>query len=169
MCLLSRAALHLLPIAIAGLAGCDTIADGTPVPWAPLDVEMKLSVGVSGTTLIRSEDQWQTFWRQHHRSIQDDDGRNLNATPPAVDFTRQVVVGVFYGGSPNAGCTDDADSIRRVSLEGRTLHVEVGPISDLGVCRMVVSPVQLVAVDVAPEAISRQRFTGEVPGRTDPW
>ena len=43
--------------------------------------------------LVRTEAEWTTLWQQHHPG-----------TPrPAVDFSKEMVVGVFMGSRPNAG------------------------------------------------------------------
>ena len=84
-------------------------------------------------------------------------------TAPDVDFTRQVVIGVFYGGDVHAGCTHDVDVIRRAALDGRTLRVALASVPDLGPCRMVADPLDIAVVDVAPKAFVGVRFTGPLP------
>jgi hypothetical protein len=43
--------------------------------------------------LVRTDAEWTTLWRQHHP----------DKPRPAVDFSKEMVVGVFMGSRPNAG------------------------------------------------------------------
>jgi hypothetical protein len=43
--------------------------------------------------LVRSEAEWTRLWQQH----------NPDRPKPAVDFSKEMVVGVFMGSRPNAG------------------------------------------------------------------
>jgi hypothetical protein len=43
--------------------------------------------------LVRTDAEWTTLWRQHH----------TDKPRPAVDFSKEMVVGVFMGSRPNAG------------------------------------------------------------------
>ena len=42
---------------------------------------------------VRTDAEWSTLWRQHHP----------DKPRPAVDFSKEMVVGVFMGSRPNAG------------------------------------------------------------------
>jgi hypothetical protein len=43
--------------------------------------------------LVRTDAEWTTLWRQHHP----------DKPRPAVDFSKEMIVGVFMGSRPNAG------------------------------------------------------------------
>jgi hypothetical protein len=43
--------------------------------------------------LVRTDAEWTTLWREHHP----------DKPRPAVDFSKEMVVGVFMGSRPNAG------------------------------------------------------------------
>ena len=43
--------------------------------------------------LVRTDAEWTKLWQQHHPG----------APRPAVDFSKEMVVGVFMGSRPNAG------------------------------------------------------------------
>lgn len=134
------------------LAGCDFIAPAEPVSFT--DVEEAVTVRVSGTTVIHSESEWNAFWEQHGRS----------SSPPEVNFKQQMVVGVFWGGSFHAGCRSEVDAIESVRRDGNVLEVEVGPLPDLGPCRAVAYPFDLIIVNARAR---RVRFEGKVPGQND--
>jgi hypothetical protein len=43
--------------------------------------------------LVRTDAEWTKLWQQHHP----------DAPRPAVDFSKEMIVGVFMGSRPNAG------------------------------------------------------------------
>ena len=43
--------------------------------------------------LVRTDAEWTTLWKQHHP----------DKPRPAVDFSKEMIVGVFMGSRPNAG------------------------------------------------------------------
>ena len=106
---------------------------------------------VNGTTVIRDQSRLESFARYP--------GGDL-APVPEVDFDRQLVVGVFYGGSLHGGCGGDVEVVEAVRSEGDALVVEVGPLPDLGPCRAIVYPAEMVVVDAKSWDV---RFVGEVP------
>jgi hypothetical protein len=55
------------------------------------------------------------------------------------------------------------DVIREVRHKGETLSVDVGKLPDLGPCRMVVYPIDVVAVEVPPSQALDVDFRGQVP------
>ena len=141
------AALSLVALA---LAGCDAFSLDEPVPFERLALPTS-AVFVNGTTVIRDQTRLESFARYQ--------GGDL-APVPEVDFERQLVVGVFYGGSFHAGCSGDVEVVEAVRLEGDRLVVEIGPLPDLGPCRAVVYPAEMVVVDAESFDV---RFAGEVP------
>ena len=119
------------------------------MPFSKLDLAPQILN--AGTTVIKVQGGWESFWRQH--------GGVVPTTP--VDFDRQLVLGVFY--SQRAGCTFEVDMIKEVRQARGLLTAEVGPLPDLGLCRMVVFPIDVVIVEVGPSAVSKVRFAGRVP------
>ena len=142
-------------VALLALAACDaSLADDAPpdgpVAFATLDLPAS-PVLVNGTTVVRSSGELERFARR------DDGGL---APLPDVDWDRQLVVGVFYGGSLHGGCSGEVEVIRSVRADGGALVVDVGPLPDLGPCRAIVYPAQMAVVDARAPVV---RFTGEVP------
>jgi hypothetical protein len=138
------------------LVGCDLLSSsdsGEPVSFSNVERGENLRVRISGTTVIRSRADWKTFWKKH----------GGEGPLPAVDFDHQTVLGVFYGGSFHAGCRSRVDVIREVRQEGETLSVDVRKLPDLGPCRMVVHPIEVVAVEVPPSQALDVGFRGQVP------
>jgi len=58
----------------------------TPTEWQGKDT----SVTHSGQVVIRNDHQWISFWAEHHP----------DEAAPDVDFTRNMVIGVFSGSRP---------------------------------------------------------------------
>ena len=155
--------LRLLPLAaVLALAGCDALSSDEPVAYADVERAEALRVQVTGTTVtvIRDRSSWERFWSGHVGTA-GPDGAGIAA--PEVDFERQTVVGVFYGGSLHAGCGSSVDVVRSAREESGAVEVEVGPLPDLGPCRAVVYPLDLVVLDVPPSEALDVRFVGAVP------
>jgi len=132
------------------LAGCDAFSSGTQVSFSRLALPAS-PVLVNGTTVIRNPSQLESFARRQDGEL---------ATVSEVDFTRQLVVGVFYGGSFHGGCGGDVDVVEAVRTDGDALVVQIGPLPDLGPCRAIVHPAEMVVIDATA---GRVRFVGEVP------
>ncbi len=147
-------------LAAVSLVGCDGFDAPAPVPFDALALRAALDVPVTGTTVIRDERTWTRFWAAHNQGF-DANGQPLSA--PAVDFTRQTVVGAFYGGSFHAGCNSAVDLVETVREVGGTVEVQLGRLPSLGVCRAVVHPIDLVVIDVPPSETFDLRFTGHLP------
>ena len=134
------------------LVGCDLLSSsdsGKPVSFSHVERMENLRVRISGTTVIRSRSDWERFWKKHEGEV----------PVPTVNFDRQTVLGVFYGGSFHVGCRSRVDVIRDVRRDGETLSVDVGKLPDLGPCRGVRN---VVAVDIAPSQALDVDFKGHV-------
>lgn len=153
-----------LPLALAAFAlactlpACDAADDGALVSFVPVENASALRVESSGTTVFTDAAAWAAFWRAHVNAW---DGAGVPLPVPEVDFARRTVVAVFWGGELHTGCTSDVDVFRDVREEDGALRVRVTALPDLGVCRAIVHPLQVIAVERAGQ---RVRFEGRVPG-----
>ncbi len=84
-------------------------ASTVPKEWSGSDT----AINHSGQVVIRSDRQWIQFWAEHHP----------HEAAPDVDFSRQMVVGVFAGERPA-----DAFSIKimRVRQQAGALVIDYG-------------------------------------------
>jgi hypothetical protein len=140
----------LATVALLALAGCDAVSPGGSVGFAQLDLPAQ-PVLINGTTVIRDQTTLESFAR----------GWDGNVVPlPTVDFERQMVVGVFYGGSFHGGCSSQVDVVETVRHDGDALVVSVGALPDLGICQAVVYPADMVVVDAVSPKV---RFVGKLP------
>ena len=135
------------------LAGCDALSSDEAVSFSKAEQTEALRVQVTGTTVLRDRSEWTSFWERHGGS----------GPAPAVDFDQQLVVGVFYGGSPRAGCQSAVNVVGSVLRDGNTVRVQIKPLPDLGSCRAVVYPLDVVVVDVPASEALAVRFEGRVP------
>ena len=86
--------------------------------------------------VARTAAEWQALWRQHAP----------DKPVPAVDFAREMVVGVFLGERPTPGYRVDVSSLR---VEGDALVVvyrETRPGRDRIAAQVLTSPYHLTAV-----------------------
>jgi len=54
-------------------------------------------VRTSKAAVILDETAWSRFWMEHKKTAPSD------ATPPAVDFSKEMVIAIFLGGRPTGG------------------------------------------------------------------
>jgi PrcB C-terminal len=88
------------------------------------------------TVVVRSADEWSRLWRAHA----------ADKPAPAVDFTKEMVVGVFTGSRPTAGYSVQIVGTREQS-EGLLVDYREGsPAPDMMTAQVITSPYHLVAV-----------------------
>ncbi|MDE3153911.1 MAG: protease complex subunit PrcB family protein [Acidobacteriota bacterium] len=68
-------------------------------------------IGTARQVVVRTEDEWQALWRQH----------GVTKLPPTVDFTQNLVAGVFLGSRPSSGYKVE---ISRAYADGQDLVIE---------------------------------------------
>jgi hypothetical protein len=85
---------------------------------------------------VRTLAEWQKLWKEH----------SPEESPPAVDFSSRMVVGVFLGSKPSAGYEVE---ILNVRPEGKDLVVEYSekqPGRGMMAAQILIEPFHLVAV-----------------------
>jgi len=60
-------------------------------------------------TVVSSSDEWAALWRRHAA------GTMISTVPPAVDFSRNMVIAVFFGKGPAGRRTAISDIVERGS------------------------------------------------------
>jgi hypothetical protein len=85
---------------------------------------------------VRSNDDWAALWQAHGGSGQ----------PPAVDFSREMVIGVFLGTRPTAGY--GVEIVRGVASPTTFVveFIESGPPRDALTAQLLTSPFHLAAM-----------------------
>jgi len=97
------------------------------------------------TVVVRTADEWQKLWRAHAA------GKPV----PAVDFSQEMVVGVFAGQRPTAGYSVEIVGIRDEN-GGLVVDYRSGsPTRDAITAQVLTAPYDLVAV---PKRAGEVRF-----------
>ena len=84
----------------------------------------------------RTDAEWQAIWRQHSPA------RAL----PAVDFAREMVVGIFLGSRPTAGYGADVAAVRDEQGVLIVQYRETQPGPERITAQVLTSPYHLIAV-----------------------
>lgn len=129
-----RALVCATGFALAGLAAC-----GGGEPLQPRELSMtRVSASWAPTDLrqsyaLRSDAEWQAAWQAHEPRT------TPPAQRPAVDFSRQMVLGLTQGSGPN-GC--HGLSIRRVVEQPDQVQVQYAVTTSAGGvgCTQVIVP-----------------------------
>ena len=96
--------------------------------------------------LVRTEAEWTKLWQQH----------NPDRPRPAVDFSKEMVVGVFMGSRPTSGFSTMV--VSAVAANGALLvrYAEGGPAARAVAAQVLTFPYHLVAIPKA--AVTGVRF-----------
>ena len=101
-----------------------------------LDRGTQSNIDQARTVVVRSADEWSGLWRTHAG----------DKPLPPVDFTKEMVVGVFLGSRPTAGYSVE---IVRTTEQPDGLVVEYregSPARDMMTAQVITTPYHLVAV-----------------------
>jgi len=126
------------------------VALGTQAPagrnlMRTIDKGTHSSVDDARTVTLRSADAWATLWRAHAG----------DKPPPAVDFSNEMVVGVFLGSRPTAGYTVEIIGTQ-AEPDALVVRYRVGsPDRDMMTAQVITTPYHLVAV---PRRAGEVRF-----------
>lgn len=167
MCLSSHWLPRLVLIGLLGgllLGGCDVFHDEpTGPPGEPISYEwVKRGHGVrvyeAQTRVFRDSATWAQFWNKH---VMVRDQNFELYPPPSIDFNRRIIIGVYWG-YLYGGCrvTHRIEAIEGIYDAGDRIVVDVGPVPDLGPCRTMLLPTQVVSI---PRPDKPVEFTGKVP------
>jgi hypothetical protein len=122
---------------------CFAAASAGPVAFKTLERGDQSNIESAREVVVRTAAEWTAFWKQHAPG----------QTPPKVDFTRSMVVGVFLGSRPTGGYTIEITNIEREGDDLVVTYREQRPGKADIVTQMITMPYQLVTTD---------RFTGPV-------
>jgi len=129
-------------LAALALAACGGSGDpgGSPVPFTVIDSSSS-AIATQRFVTVRDNAAWTALWAEHMS------GRTPQPAPPAVDFSRTMVVGVFLGDRPNA-CYGVA--IQSILHHGNRLTVQYSELTPPvgAVCAQVITrPAQLATLE----------------------
>ena len=96
---------------------------------------------------VRTEAEWTRLWQQH----------NPDRTRPAVDFSKQMVVGVFMGSRSTAGFAIEIVSAAAVNGGLTVRYRETVPRRGAITAQVITSPYHLVAVPKVAGAVTFEK------------
>jgi len=126
--------LVVVSLALQAMASIRTIDQGT-----------QSGIDDAQTVVVRSADEWSRLWRAHA----------ADKPAPAVNFTKEMVVGVFAGSRPTAGYSVQIVGTRE-QQDGLVVEYRVGsPARDMMTAQVITTPYHLVAI---PSRAGEVRF-----------
>ena len=126
---------------------------GTAVPFTRMNT-LVFQMAEPGTMLIRDGEAWRALWKRY-------------APPPgeapAIDFTREMVAAVSFGGY--SSCIRQADFVHRVEQTADSLRIVLYHPYEPTACDLYVEPLDLVRL---PRSELPARFVPAQAGGTVP-
>ena len=130
--------------AIAALAlAATTMASPEAKPWRQIAAGEQSGIENSGRTVIRNQEAWQAWWREHTKNQFDPANPN---DPPKVDFDKEMILAATMGERSSGGFGIHFAGIK---TEGTTLKVIVkstSPDPDGFVTTVMTYPFAIIAV-----------------------
>ncbi len=131
-------------MACAALAGIVTLLvlqapqnpQGAHITMRTIDKGTQSNIDAARTVVVRSADEWARLWRTHAP----------DKPVPAVDFSREMVVGVFLGSRPTAGYAVEISGTRAASAALVVAYRVGAPSPDTITAQVITSPYHLVAI-----------------------
>ncbi len=109
------------------------------LPFETLDTG--ILINPAGEHLVFTDRKtWTEFWDSHTNAYIND----RRAPAPEVDFSRYMLVGIFFG--QDSGCQTIVSSVSRVETDSEGIHIIFHQIHNLGLCDMVVYPQQVIQI-----------------------
>ncbi|WP_151638981.1 protease complex subunit PrcB family protein [Noviherbaspirillum aerium] len=126
-------------VLLCACAGLGLRSDG-PIPWETVDSDIYSGLDAGMTVTVRDQRTWSRLWAEHKAN------RHHPYPLPRIDFSEEMVVGIFTGERPN-GC--HAVRIQRVYRKDGSVVVEYSERIPSGprICNYAVThPSHLVAI-----------------------
>jgi len=96
---------------------------------------------------VKTVEAWKQLWQQH----------SPDRPLPAVDFTKEMVVGAFMGSRPSAGYTLEIVSAIEASGTLVVRYREASPSRGTMTAQVITSPYHLVAVPFFPGEVKFEK------------
>ena len=117
-------------------------------PMRSLDKGVVSDVATERLVALRDSGEWASLWRQHAP----------NRAQPAVDFSREMVVGVYLGARPTAGFSVEVTGYREAGDGVVVLYREAAPSRDLITAQVLTAPYHLVAIPQHTGAVAFEKL-----------
>jgi len=117
------------------LAATLSAQGGTPTPRT-IDQGARSQITAAREVVVRTDAEWDALWRQHQ-----------TARPRGtIDFSKEMVVGVFLGSRPTAGYSVTIVSAAEQGGVLRVRYRETPPPADAITAQVITYPYQIVAI-----------------------
>jgi hypothetical protein len=129
----------LIALAVALAAALIQPPPQPPVPPAtPRTIEKgdHSNIEDAKQVLVRTEAEWAALWRQHAPE----------RARPTIDFSKEMVVGVFMGSRPNAGFSTAVTQMTAANGALIVQYTETMPGRDTVAAQILTFPYHLVAI-----------------------
>src|SRR5215467_7875722 len=138
------------------LASCTACATAAPVPFSTLAKGLASGVAQPTQIVIRSQNDWAALWSRHMRT------QIAPPPPPPVDFSRDMVVGLFMGERPTGGYAIEVTRIEGTA-QGLSVHYRTSrPDPSAMQTQALTQPFHLVTVPRVDDPVT---FVAESPTR----
>jgi len=126
-----------LALAVAFLQAA-AAPERTRPPYMPRTIEKgdQSNVEDAKRVLVRTDAEWAKLWQQHAP----------DRPRPAVDFSKEMVVGVFMGSRPNAGFSTAVTMTTAGNGALMVKYTETAPPRDAITAQILTFPYHLVAI-----------------------
>ncbi|NNF04628.1 MAG: hypothetical protein HKN17_09180 [Rhodothermales bacterium] len=123
------------------VSGCRLVGSdgGEIIPFETVRFDELTAVVEPRTAVVRSREEMDLLWMELYPGI--DGGPSL---PVDFDFSDRMLVMIFWG--PKGGCDPFVEAVSRVTSAPGRIFVFVGTLPDLGPCRAIIHPVQVIAL-----------------------
>jgi len=127
-------------LAVAFLQAAAT-PDKAKAPYMPRTIEKgdQSNVEDAKRVLVRTDAEWSKLWQQH----------SPDRPKPAVDFSKEMVVGVFMGSRPNAGFSTAVVSATEGGGALIVRYSETRPPRDAITAQVITFPFHIAAIPKA--------------------
>jgi hypothetical protein len=131
-------------VVVSGLAIVSVMAQSTAPPRT-LDKGEQSNIDEARQVVVRADAEWTKLWQQH----------SPDRERPAVDFSKEMIVGVFMGSRPNAGF--NVSVVSTFEKDGNVLvrYQETLPRPGVIAAQVLTFPYHLVAI---PKATGDVKF-----------
>ena len=112
------------------------LLQSTPPPLRTVGKGPMSAIDAPRQVTVRSAAEWAALWKEN----------GAGAPPPAVDFSREMVVGVFLGSRPTSGY--GVEIVRTIGNSGALVveYVETRPSRDVIAAQILTAPYHLVSI-----------------------
>ena len=120
----------------------------SPVPMRAVAKGVVSQVDAPRQVVVRTAEEWARLWS----------GQSLDATtPPAVDFSKEMVVAVYLGSRPTAGYSVDIASVGEEGGKIVVKYRETKPQRGMMLAQIITSPFAVVAVPKAAGEVTFEK------------